>query len=163
MARMGGAFLFNRRHALRVVSIALAMLVALTATAPAAAQGSPSGDRAALVALYNATDGPNWIRSDNWLSDVPIGEWFGVATDVDGRVTALDIFDNQLSGEIPPELGELANLTRLALSGNQLSGEMPPELGELANMAGRLRQPVARRDAAGAGRARQPDTPGPRL
>ena len=29
----------------------------------------PDNDRAALVALYNATDGPNWLISDNWLSD----------------------------------------------------------------------------------------------
>ena len=27
------------------------------------------GDRAALVALYNATDGPNWNDNTNWLSE----------------------------------------------------------------------------------------------
>ena len=32
---------------------------------------------------------------------------------------------NQLSEEIPPELGNLANLTRLNLSDNQLSGCVP--------------------------------------
>ena len=32
---------------------------------------------------------------------------------------------NQLSGQIPPELGNLANLTRLNLSDNQLSGCVP--------------------------------------
>ena len=36
---------------------------------------------------------------------------------------------NQLSGEIPPELGNLANLRDLSI--NQLSGEIPPELGNL--------------------------------
>ena len=33
-----------------------------------------SPDREILVALYNATDGPNWIDSDNWLTDAPLGE-----------------------------------------------------------------------------------------
>ena len=35
-------------------------------------------DRAALVALYNSTDGPNWATSTNWLSDRPLGDWYGV-------------------------------------------------------------------------------------
>ena len=35
-------------------------------------------DRAALVALYNATDGPNWVDNTNWLTDAPLGEWYGV-------------------------------------------------------------------------------------
>ena len=32
------------------------------------AQGTVATDRAALVALYNATDGPNWHSRDSWLS-----------------------------------------------------------------------------------------------
>ena len=30
-------------------------------------------DRAALEALYESVDGEKWTRSDNWLSDSPIG------------------------------------------------------------------------------------------
>ena len=36
---------------------------------------------------------------------------------------------NQLTGEIPPELGGLTSLTILALGGNQLTGPIPDELG----------------------------------
>ena len=36
-----------------------------------------------------------------------------------------------MTGEIPPELGGLSNLTELSLHGNQLTGEIPPELGGL--------------------------------
>ena len=57
--------------------------VAATAP-PATGPTSAETDREALVALYNATDGENWSRSDNWLSDAPLGEWEGVTTDVDG-------------------------------------------------------------------------------
>ena len=42
---------------------------------------------------------------------------------------------NQLTGEIPAELGDLANLQTLRLDNNQLTGEMPAELGDLANLA----------------------------
>ena len=39
-----------------------------------------------------------------------------------------------MSGEIPLELGNLANLARLDLDDNQLCGGIPPELGNLANL-----------------------------
>ena len=96
---------------------------------------SPETDRETLVALYNATGGPNWTGNDNWLSDVPISKWQGVTTDDNGRVTELDLDASGLSGEIPPELGNLENLTVLALIGNHLTGEIPPELGNLATLA----------------------------
>ena len=86
------------------------------------------------VALYNATGGENWDVNYNWLSDAPLGEWHGVTTNDDGRVIALGLGDKGLSGEIPPELGSLSNLTTLHLYGNELSGEIPPELGSLSNL-----------------------------
>ena len=68
-------------------------------------------DREALVAIYNATNGVFWARRQNWLSDGPIGTWYGVTTNASGRVTELDylshprlITDNQLVGEVPSEL-----------------------------------------------------------
>ena len=39
-----------------------------------------------------------------------------------------------MSGEIPPELGSLANLEWLRLNNNQLTGEIPAELGRLTNL-----------------------------
>ncbi len=93
-----------------------------------------SVDREALIALYESTDGANWLNNDNWLSDAPIGEWFGVGTDGDGRVVELGLGETGLSGAIPPEIGDFAHLEFLALFGNQLSGEIPPELGDLSNL-----------------------------
>ena len=102
-------------------------------------------DRAALVALYESTDGPNWIDNTNWLTDAPLGEWYGVETDESGRVVELDLsgrWDREtraetrhgLTGPIPPELGNLSNLQRLTLYWNRLSGPIPPELGQLDNL-----------------------------
>ena len=97
-------------------------------------QGSVESDRAALEALYNATDGPNWWRRGNWLSDEPLSEWSGVLTDEQGRVRALDLYENQMSGPIPPELGQLTHLESLNLFENRLSGSVPPELGQLTRL-----------------------------
>ena len=92
-------------------------------------------DRAALVALYEATDGPNWVNNDNWLTDAPLWDWYGVDTDVSGRVVGLDLCYNDLSGPIPSRLGNLGSLTSLCLGSNNLSGPIPPELGNLTNLA----------------------------
>ena len=92
------------------------------------------GDRAELIKLYHSAGGPEWTNSADWLSDAHIRRWHGVTTDVDGRVTALDLGDNRLSGQLSQGLSNLANLGRLLLSDNRLSGEIPTELGSLANL-----------------------------
>ncbi|MDE0355939.1 MAG: Ig-like domain-containing protein, partial [Deltaproteobacteria bacterium] len=93
-----------------------------------------SPDREVLVALYEATDGPNWRDNTNWLTDKPLGEWYGVDTNASGRVVGLDLRDNRLAGEIPPELGDLSNLENLNLRRNSLTGEIPRGLGDLADL-----------------------------
>ena len=99
--------------------------------------GSPESDRAALVALYNATGGANWppTRRWYWLSDKDIEDWAGVTTS-GGRVRFLTL--SGLSGEIPLELFTLTGLKWLELSAstgsNKISGAMPPEIGNLSNL-----------------------------
>ena len=93
-----------------------------------------AAERAALIALYNATNGANWTNKTNWGSDKPVGAWRGVTTDANGSVTALDLFDNGLSGAIPAALGNLGNLTRLVFYDNELSGAIPAALGNLGNL-----------------------------
>ena len=93
-------------------------------------------DRAALAALYEATDGANWGKADHWLSDWPFRVWYGVQTDTLGRVRQLLLSRNNLTGPVPPELGGLASLTRLELAENNLTGAVPPQLGDLSNLEG---------------------------
>ena len=115
-----------------------------TITVIMAATDSAATDRAALAALYEATDGPNWVNNENWLTDAPLGEWFGVTTNHEGRVVALEMgyddwdadqwISNNVSGPIPPELGSLTRLEHLQFFDNKLTGAIPPELGNLANL-----------------------------
>ena len=93
------------------------------------------------------------VNNRNWLSDAPIGAWYGVTIDESGRVVELDLRDNGLKGSVPPQLGQLSNLVELDLAWNhpagagllldltclflhrnQMSSPIPPELGSLTNL-----------------------------
>ena len=91
-------------------------------------------DRAALEVLYHATGGPEWTNASGWLTDAPLRDWHGVATDGRGRVTRLSLSTNGLMGWLPPEVGSLSQLADLSLSQNRLTGPIPPELGSLSNL-----------------------------
>jgi len=94
----------------------------------------PTAECEALVALFNATDGPNWANNSGWLvTDTPCS-WHGVTCNAAHVTAHLDLRFNQLGGSIPAELGNLSNLTRLNLPSNQLSGSIPVEMGNLSNL-----------------------------
>jgi Leucine-rich repeat (LRR) protein len=57
------------------------------------------------------------------------GEYYSIE-----NTTELDLGVSGLTGEIPPEIGNLTNLERLYLLQNQLTGEIPPEIGNLTNL-----------------------------
>ncbi|NQZ77750.1 MAG: T9SS type A sorting domain-containing protein, partial [Ekhidna sp.] len=86
-------------------------------------------DSLALVSLYNATDGANWTVNTNWLEDGQnVTDWFGVTT-VGDRISKIQLGNNNLSGSIPSEIGDLSQLVTLDLNNNSISGNIPSELG----------------------------------
>ena len=101
---------------------------------PEMAGANNSTDRAALVALYEATGGEDWKRTDNWLSDKPLEQWYGITTDQSGRVIGINLSDNDLAGPLPKELGDLAGLVSLRAQDNKLTGSIPAELGNLGSL-----------------------------
>ncbi len=100
-------------------------------------------EREALIALYNSTTGDNWTDISGWKTPplesdgfaMPGTEcsWYGVTCSAD-RVIGLDLYQNLLTGSIPAELVNLANLETLDLGDNQLTGSIPVQLGNLASL-----------------------------
>ncbi|MDT0295326.1 T9SS type A sorting domain-containing protein [Mesonia ostreae] len=94
----------------------------------------PQIERDALTALYNGTNGDDWIDNSNWLDFlVPIEEWHGVFVN-NGHVTAIVLVDNNLTGTLPTEIGNFPYLVELHLPLNNLTGIVPTEIGNLSNL-----------------------------
>ena len=99
-----------------------------------AASSGPQGDRGVLEALYDATGGADWMFARNWKTSAPLGEWRGVTTNDDGRVTRLSLVGAGLVGAMPAALGSLARLETLNLADNALTGPIPAALGNLSRL-----------------------------
>ena len=90
--------------------------------------------REELAMVYEALGGDGWTNSENWGTDAPLAEWYGVTTDGEGRITELDLSENGLSGAMPPELARLESLEVLNLSENGAPA-MSPEPRDSREMA----------------------------
>ena len=118
----------------------------------------PVGDRGVLTVFFQATEGDRWYVTDNWLTGAPLGEWHGITTNAEDRVSIVDLTSNRLSGELPPEIvnlselekftilhsftagpipqdiGQLSKLTELTLSSTGITGSIPPGMGDLSQL-----------------------------
>ncbi|MGE5343629.1 MAG: BACON domain-containing protein [Candidatus Omnitrophota bacterium] len=117
------------------------LIVAVIQFTTIASGAIPETERAALVALYNSTNGDDWYDHGGWKTP-PLhtdgfampgteGNWFGVVISED-HVTKLNMERNHMSGTIPTQLGTLSHLEELMLWGNELSGSIPSDLGNLS-------------------------------
>ncbi|EEC44102.1 predicted protein [Phaeodactylum tricornutum CCAP 1055/1] len=70
-----------------------------------------------------AEDTRPWGSSDFWMSSTPECEWEGITCDDSGRVAAIDLSSNYLSGTLPLELALLDKLVGLNLANNYIFGE----------------------------------------
>ena len=85
-------------------------------------------DYADLCAIYNTLNGAGWTTK--WLVNANVqtaSRWRGVTFDADGYVTAIDLRNNQLSGDITSlTFTGLTKLTTLNLSENAITGDIRP-------------------------------------
>ena len=86
--------------------------------------GTITRERLAMEKIYHSMGGHSWRRKDNWLSDRPLEEWFGVTTNHLGAVRDLRLDNNFLSGELAAALSDLEFLEVLVLDNNGITGPL---------------------------------------
>ncbi len=102
-------------------------------------QGIHPDDYAALIALYNATNGANWFNSSGWLTDPDVENWYGITTDgsppsATRRVREIRLGSNNLTGRLPTEIGNLVDARIFWVMGNNIIDTIPSSVGNLVNL-----------------------------
>ncbi len=88
-------------------------------------------EREALIAIYNALDGPNWGYQGNWATDLPVNEWEGIQTNENGDVIELRMW-LAYGGAVPNDIYKLKNLEILSLS--NVTIEITDEIANLSKL-----------------------------
>lgn len=88
---------------------------------------SLKSDSLSLLSLHNSTGGNNW--TNKWDLSQPLSKWHGITLDSvdisEGkalRVVSVNLHDNNLKGDIPELVFDLAFIKRLWLNDNDLTG-----------------------------------------
>ena len=105
----------------------------VSSSAPEHIVAAHEADSLVLANFYRATGGSGWTNDRDWLEG-PLGSWFGVVLNEEGRVTELYLGHNNLTGLLPDEVGALAALERLDLAANKMHGRLPESLGRLTSL-----------------------------
>jgi len=97
--------------------------------------GSRMTDSLALVAVYNAINGPTSFYH-YWNLNGPMNYWKGITLNNSGRATSFQFArgDSGIDGYLPPEIGNLTYLKTLRFSFSKLTGPIPKEIGNLSNL-----------------------------
>jgi hypothetical protein len=95
----------------------------------------------ALKVLYNSTGGDHWSNRTGWeninttaTKDDVTTSWKGIYDIRNGHITNLNLYNNNLTGSIPDEIGVLTHLTDLVFNSNYLTGQLPQTLKQLTSL-----------------------------
>ena len=87
-----------------------------------------------LLEAHDVLVGDEGTPIPNWSTDRPVTEWTGIALGGDTpRVTDITL-SHVFNGRIPPGLARLDRLRTLNLWNNELTGEIPREVGLLLDL-----------------------------
>lgn len=92
-------------------------------------EGQQKREREALIAIYKALDGDNWMNNENWCSDKPLKKWAGVRVE-NGFVKFLEITDKRDIGQrvsLPEDICNLRHLATLRLANTNID-KLPKNL-----------------------------------
>ena len=102
--------------------------------------------RKALIDFYQALDGDKWPHKDNWCSEKPIDDWYGVnslsSAHVDGGpwVHHLDLTDfffgqrDYSPGSLPECMLQMGPIRSLRMPNFMLKGSIPEFLGKIYSL-----------------------------
>lgn len=100
--------------------------------------------RKALIEFYQAMNGDNWDRNDNWCSDKPIWEWYGIngCLDKEGNkfpwVEELWFncapINGATSGTLPECISRMGPMRNFALPVGNIEGEFPAFLNSIYSL-----------------------------
>ncbi|MBN2426629.1 MAG: T9SS type A sorting domain-containing protein [Calditrichaceae bacterium] len=88
-------------------------------------------DSLALIALYDSTAGASWTNV--WNLNNEVNTWHGV-TVKNKRVISLNLYNNNLNGVLPKELGDLDSLGYLRIGNDEINGALPDGIWQLKNL-----------------------------
>ncbi|XVF18542.1 hypothetical protein REPUB_Repub11eG0031400 [Reevesia pubescens] len=89
-------------------------------------------DQLALLAFKAKVHEPQNLLATNWSISTSVCNWIGVSCgSKHRRVTALSLSSMNLTGTIPPHLGNLSFLSLLDIENNGFQGSLPVELANL--------------------------------
>ena len=102
--------------------------------------------RKALIDFYQAMDGDNWVHHENWCSDKPIWEWFGI-NGCDGNNKGIeypwvsdfsfncDPNNIPTSHKLPESVQHMGPIRTLMLANQNIEGELPAFLGKIYSLS----------------------------
>lgn len=115
----------SRSATINVVDNASNIVLSYSVTQESNHEAELAYEREALIVFYNALDGDNWTNNENWCTDKPVEEWYGVYLNNEGFVSSLYLRENNMTGLIPESLSSLIHLEALELRTNNISGGIP--------------------------------------
>ncbi|WOL10073.1 hypothetical protein Cni_G18827 [Canna indica] len=110
-------------------------VLALLLTFPSSSSSNLVEQEALLSLKASIETDPSAPSLSSWNETSDLCQWRGVTCNNSrGRVTTLDLSGLGLTGSVSPSIGNLSQLQFLFLQKNQLSGELPRQLGALLHL-----------------------------
>ncbi|CAJ1949793.1 unnamed protein product [Cylindrotheca closterium] len=91
-------------------------------------------ERYIFTVFYFAMGGSQWNRDKDWLSDLHICDWYGLACYLDVFVVDIFLEENGMIGRLPVELSNLMDLESISIELNVVEEGLPSELGSLTKL-----------------------------
>ena len=125
------------RHGQPLLVVVVLLWIVVPASVVAQCPCNTSANVAALMELYDATNGAGWVNNTGWSRSpsTALCEWYGPLGCNGGEVSSISLVNNRLAGTLPAAMGaKITALRYLHLDTNNISGTLPPEWANLTGL-----------------------------